>query len=171
MYVAFSNTSTNINIVGINANLTLDCSAENATCITVGPKSYMPFALLLDNNDPAVPDLSNYLVPEFYSYSSDGTTWYAAVSCFDLYEQIYGSFDEIPGSLWEVMAGIDWLCPDLGTQGNYTLANDPVFTGFGSTFNFVVNLCEVSQTLTDKTNCVTDGQTIVDYIYNVQVAF
>jgi hypothetical protein len=129
-------------------------------------------ALLIDFNGGST---SSYLVLEFVSEANGNNTefgnyYYPAISCLDLYSAIYGGPDKIPTSLAEILEGDFWKCPAIGTDGNYTLANDPFFTGSGAKFNFVVNLCQYSYS-GDKTNCVTNKQSIVNYIYNVQLVF
>lgn len=60
----------------------------------------MPFVFI--TGDPATNP--QYVVPEFYSYQEfpDGTTdgtFYSAVPCTQIYDALYGSFDNYPLSL------------------------------------------------------------------------
>ena len=174
MFFAFSNVDTNTSTTGIKPLNLLDCTADKNECQSLNGTTYMPFVFI--TGDPATNP--QYVVPEFYAYQefADGTTstnFYSAVPCTQIYDALYGSSDNYPESLWLEVISADWLCPNIPVGQSYTLSNDPFLSLFGSNFNFVVNLCQYAATTSaaDKALCETDEQTILDYLFDIQVVY
>ena len=122
--------------------------------------------------DSPTGNITNYFVPEFYSYISPPNDapsevfWYGAIDCIDLYTQIFGSTEKIPPSLATELEPLDefrWLCPNITEM---VLMSDPYNYDFGQNFNFVLNYCDVTAIrngITDP-NCVaSDSQEMTDF--------
>ena len=71
---------------------------------------FIPYIVLLDNNNPPVANLSNYVIPEFYSAEYDQNTklttivWYDSIECSQLYvnPSVSVQHELIP---WEINTG------------------------------------------------------------------
>ena len=130
-------------------NSTCSSELEDESCSHLSPQNLMPFVSFVDNNNSSMKslNLSQYIIPEFYAQTkhvngSVTNKWYDVVECRTLYPE--KTSKTLENELIQIN-NVPWLCPNITDNLDYhiVLQNDPKTLPFGSSFNFVVNFCDV----------------------------